>query len=463
LICFFERIRIVDDDIDLKNIEANASDDELYYGTKEEKPMIAAVVDERPLHMRRNDIDTNRWKTIGSNVEEVDNQQINIKDESSQSISKFSKSDKHLSPPKELNKRLRHDSDSDLSPVREVRRDNNSRSQSSKTRRHDSDSDLSPPRTKSRTSNSTKARHDSDSDLSPPRETNTRFKSDDKHYSSKSSNLNSKVGKFENDRDLTPPRNRDKPLSDIVSELKGHYSENDLPPRLQKDDNYSNQKSKDNKKSELTLAGKKSGLSDAKELRNELLSIKKKEQNLFASISDEMLGKNAKTVFRDSKSGKIRDLEEEARLKYREDSIKEKINSEKKAKYEKWSKGLVQTKQQEERLESDLHEMSKPLARYEDDSDLDKFLREREREDDPMLATIRKNRVKQESKDGNETIKVMPTYKGPTPPMNRFKIMPGYRWDAVDRSNGFEKKYFERISNKESALEEAYRWSTQDM
>jgi pre-mRNA-splicing factor CWC26 len=437
--------------------------------------MIAAVVDERPLHMRRNDIDTNRWKTIGSNVEEVDNQEIDIKDKSLQSIdsrvksiSKVSNSDKDLSQRKESNKKLRHDSDSDLSPVREeVRRDNNSRSQSSKTRRHDSDNDLSPPRTKSRTSDSTKVRHDSDSDLSPPRETNSKSKSDGRHYSSKSSNLNSSYDKSKNDRDLTPPRNgsrnRDKSLSNIPSESKGHYSENDLsPPRLQRDQNYSN-KSKDNKKSELTLAGKKSGLSDAKELRNELLSIKKKEQNLFASISDEKLGKNAKTVFRDSKSGKIRDLEEEAILKYKEDSIKEKKDSEKKAKYEKWSKGLVQTKQQEERLESDLHEMSKPLARYEDDSDLDKLLREREREDDPMLATIRKNKAKHESKDGNETIKVMPTYKGPTPPINRFKIMPGYRWDGVDRSNGFEKKYFERISNKESALEEAYRWSTQDM
>ena len=62
-----------------------------------------------------------------------------------------------------------------------------------------------------------------------------------------------------------------------------------------------------------------------------------------------------------------------------------------------------------------------------------------------------------------EGITVRPEYKGPPPPMNRFNIKPGYRWDGVDRSNGFEKKYFDRISNKESTLEEAYRWATEDM
>ncbi|CAG2118850.1 unnamed protein product, partial [Medioppia subpectinata] len=108
-----------------------------------------------------------------------------------------------------------------------------------------------------------------------------------------------------------------------------------------------------------------------------------------------------------------------------------------------------------------MHEMSKPLARYEGDVDLDKLLRDKEREDDPMLAMMRKNRVEEQRQEG--TLKVMPKYKGPPPPLNRFSIGPGYRWDGVDRSNGFEKKHFDRIANKESTLEEAYRWSTQDI
>lgn len=57
----------------------------------------------------------------------------------------------------------------------------------------------------------------------------------------------------------------------------------------------------------------------------------------------------------------------------------------------------------------------------------------------------------------------LPRYKGPAPPPNRFNIMPGYRWDGVDRSNGFESKYFSSISNKKAVSADAYKWSVEDM
>lgn len=49
-------------------------------------------------------------------------------------------------------------------------------------------------------------------------------------------------------------------------------------------------------------------------------------------------------------------------------------------------------------MEDAIKEMQKPLARYIDDEDLDRMLREQEREGDPMASFIKKSKAK-ESKD----------------------------------------------------------------
>jgi pre-mRNA-splicing factor CWC26 len=54
---------------------------------------------------------------------------------------------------------------------------------------------------------------------------------------------------------------------------------------------------------------------------------------------------------------------------------------------------LKQVADQAARVDSALHEMSKPLARYKDDDDLDTHLRNQDRDGDPMLKFI-KNRAK---------------------------------------------------------------------
>ena len=56
-----------------------------------------------------------------------------------------------------------------------------------------------------------------------------------------------------------------------------------------------------------------------------------------------------------------------------------------------------------------------------------------------------------------------PVYRGPAAPPNRFRIRPGYRWDAIDRGNQFEHDLLKRISDKGSMKEDEYRWSVSDM
>ena len=58
---------------------------------------------------------------------------------------------------------------------------------------------------------------------------------------------------------------------------------------------------------------------------------------------------------------------------------------------------LKQTEEQQQRLQRDLYEMSKPLARYADDTDLDAHLRDQEREGDPMAEYL-KSKKKDEAK-----------------------------------------------------------------
>ena len=63
---------------------------------------------------------------------------------------------------------------------------------------------------------------------------------------------------------------------------------------------------------------------------------------------------------------------------------------------------MTQTKQAEEKVADYLHEVDKPLARYRDDKDLDKMLKDQEREDDPMLAYMKQQKKKQDIKEGKK-------------------------------------------------------------
>lgn len=84
-------------------------------------------------------------------------------------------------------------------------------------------------------------------------------------------------------------------------------------------------------------------------------------------------------------------------------------------------------------------------------------LRSLSRADDPALAFLTKKRPAKGSTPQ------LPRYKGPAPAPNRFGIPPGYRWDGVDRGNGFEKKLFEARGERTRRAQDARAYGTSDL
>lgn len=101
------------------------------------------------------------------------------------------------------------------------------------------------------------------------------------------------------------------------------------------------------------------------------------------------------------------------------------------------------------------------LCRYADDADLNTEQRNVERWNDPAALfltvspshilpsrqlTVLINTCFQQKKEKKGPSR--PQYQGPPPPPNRFGILPGYRWDGVDRSNGFERQLMQKGNDR---------------
>ncbi|KAG2035241.1 Pre-mRNA-splicing factor of RES complex-domain-containing protein [Suillus americanus] len=155
------------------------------------------------------------------------------------------------------------------------------------------------------------------------------------------------------------------------------------------------------------------------------------------------------TVYRDASGRKI-----DTKAARAEAARKKREREEKEAKKMEWGKGLVQKQEEDARKRQLEKNRSLPFARRADDKELNEELKAKERWNDPAAAFLTKSRSKGPRK---------PEYAGPLPPPNRFGIKPGYRWDGVDRGNGFEKKYFQRHNERKRNTAASYEWSVDDM
>ena len=161
------------------------------------------------------------------------------------------------------------------------------------------------------------------------------------------------------------------------------------------------------------------------------------------------------TVHRDA-SGRIVDiaqLEADARRREQEEEDKKRQRAE-------WTKGLTQRREREQQRQEEA--VSKDVARYADDARMNKELAQEERWNDPAAEFVKVCCGKTKLIQTKRSKSRRPRYQGPYAP-NRFGIAPGFRWDGVDRSSGFEKKYFNFRNAQARKAQADASWRAEDM
>jgi len=166
-------------------------------------------------------------------------------------------------------------------------------------------------------------------------------------------------------------------------------------------------------------------------------------------ITQEEIEAAQETIHRDQSGRKI-----DMKAAKAEAARKKREAEEREAQKMEWGKGLVQREEQEKRKLELEKQKTRGFARYADDKDLNEELKAQDRWNDPAAAFLTKKTSKGPRK---------PQYSGPPPPPNRFGIKPGYRWDGVDRGNGFEKKVFQHANERKRKGLESYQWGAEDM
>ncbi|KAI9300608.1 Pre-mRNA-splicing factor of RES complex-domain-containing protein [Cunninghamella echinulata] len=200
-------------------------------------------------------------------------------------------------------------------------------------------------------------------------------------------------------------------------------------------------------------SGQKAGLLTSKEIQQEAARARIMEQRALERLAAQSNQGEQETIYRDTSGKKVDPHSLKA-----EKERKRKLEIEKQERKMEWGKGLVQRNEQDQLRKQLEEEKMKPLARYANDEDYNQGLKEEERWNDPAAGFL----TKKPSKSRKGKISTRPTYKGPWKP-NRYMIPPGYRWDGVDRSNGYEDQFLLQQNSRKSFAAEAHAWSTEDM
>ena len=195
-----------------------------------------------------------------------------------------------------------------------------------------------------------------------------------------------------------------------------------------------------------TADGIQAGLQSGAQVAAQIKRQKEVERQQYLNDHDgAQNGIGQETIYRDA-SGRIINVamkRAEARKKAEDEAAKAAAEIEA-------QKGDVQRAQLAQRREELAEAKFLPVARYADDEDLNEELKEKDRWNDPAAQFLSKRKQ-------GMSVTGKPLYAGPAMP-NRFGIRPGYRWDGVDRGNGFEKEYFAAQNKRKNLKDLDYAW-----
>ena len=193
-------------------------------------------------------------------------------------------------------------------------------------------------------------------------------------------------------------------------------------------------------------SGAHAGLQTGAQVAAALKQRREEERRRAAEVAKEVGGGGAaETIYRDA-SGRVINVamkRAEARRKMAEEEAA-------RVERERAARGDVQRVEVEKRREALREARYMPVARHADDVVLNEELRGKERWNDPAAGFLVK-------KKAGKSATGKPLYKGAAPP-NRYGIRPGYRWDGVDRGNGFEAEWFKARNRKSNRAELEYAW-----
>ncbi|KAK1598140.1 Pre-mRNA-splicing factor of RES complex-domain-containing protein [Colletotrichum navitas] len=194
--------------------------------------------------------------------------------------------------------------------------------------------------------------------------------------------------------------------------------------------------------------GTHAGLQSAAAVSAQLRRRQQAEEAEFAKLRKH--GKEEETVYRDATGRRVDVSMKRAEARRLAAEAEEKERQAKLA-----PKGDVQLEQARKRREALEDAKLMKFARTADDEELNRELKDQERWNDPMAQFM--SEKKGAGGEKGKMVKKRPIYAGAAPP-NRYGIKPGYRWDGVDRSNGFEGERFKAINRRERNKGLDYAW-----